>query len=71
MGATLADMTSLEELLNKMMRQKMIPQAVIDALWDIFGRCGHIMSHAIPTLVFMSCFIIWIPCHDTCFTHAG
>lgn len=36
--ATLADLTSMEELMTKLMQMRRMPTLVVDALWSIFGK---------------------------------
>ena len=41
-GATLADITSLEEVVAHLARRHALPMSVVDALWDILGKCDHV-----------------------------
>jgi hypothetical protein len=37
-GATVSEMTSLEEMITQLVYKEMLPQCVIEALWDTLGE---------------------------------
>lgn len=38
MDASLAYLTSLEELITNLTKQELVPTCVVDALWEVFGE---------------------------------